>query len=165
MKPILKKTTVALILVLGLFVLAGCGERIPREEVEKMKIKQTVGNYLDGFTHNNSERIMQTLNMSDENQEEVRAVLDQFLTILHKGPFKYKVSYEIQDADIDTRDKEAEIDISAVLRVFDEEEVELVSVRLFKDRELDLIQDENGEWKIDAKQFIPRELLRLDLLF
>ncbi|AZR74667.1 hypothetical protein BBF96_15575 [Anoxybacter fermentans] len=163
MKQLLKKVTTVLVLIVVILFLAACGERMNPEEIEKMKIEQTIGNYLDGYAKNNSTQIIETLYLEESKKEDLQIILDQFLQVFHRNPYTFKISYQIEDNLIEG--DFAVIDLSAVLRIYDEEDIELFSVRLFKDKELILVKDSDGEWKIDVKQFIPEELLKLDFIF
>ena len=162
MKNWRKKITSMLVLLMVTLLIAACGTQMSAEEIEKMKIEQTIGRYLDGYAMNDSAQIMQVVDVPEANKADLQAVLDQILEIVHREPYQLRILYQIDNMMI--QDGYALVKLSAVLRIY-QDDSELFSVRLFKDKDLSLIKDEYDEWKIEFSQFIPEELLKIDLLF
>lgn len=156
------KYIVIVLLLVIIMALTGCEYGLTEEEMEIMKIEQTVGRYLDGFAMNDSELILEVVNLPEDNREEAKAILDQFLEVLHRGNYTLRIVHEVNEIVI--HEDLAELNLSAVLRIY-EDDLEAFSVRLFSDRPLSLVKDYSGEWKIDLQQFIPEELLEFELLF
>lgn len=160
----IKKYIGMAVMLITVLALAACdyGLGMSEEEIELMKIEQTIGRYLDGYAMNDSAQIMNVVDIAESKKDEMQAILDQFLQVLHHDPYTMRIVYEITDATL--MDTSAEIKISAVLRIY-EDNAELFSVRLFQDKMLSLVKDNLGEWKIDFSQFIPQELLNVEFLF
>lgn len=161
-KAISKKVLSMLVLFTVILLIAACGNKMSAEEIERMKIEQTIGRYLDGYAMNDSAQIMQVVDVQEANKADIQAVLDQVLEIVHREPYQLRIAYQIDNMAI--QDDFALVKLSAVLRIY-QNDSELFSVRLFKDKDLSLVKDEYDEWKIDFSQFIPEELLKIDLLF
>lgn len=157
-----QKYIIVVVLLIAILAMAGCEYGMSEEEIETMKIEQTIGRYLDGFAMNDSEMILQVVNLDEDKRDDFKVILDQFLEVLHRGDYTMRIVYEITEIGINQ--DHAEINLSAVLRIY-ENGLEAFSVRLFRDKSLHLVKDFSGEWKIDLHQFIPEELLNLEFLF
>lgn len=162
MKQKMRQMIVLVILMSVALLLVACGNRMSQEEIETIKIDQTIGRYMDGYVKQDAVQILDATNLEEGQKENFQLVLDQLLKVLHRDPYAIKISYQIDDAFIE--EENAEIKVSAILRVFKEED-EMISLRLFKDQNMQLVKDADGEWKINFKQFIPQELLAFDFLF
>lgn len=150
------------VLISVALLLVACGNRMSPEEIEAIKIDQTIGRYMDGYVKKDSVQILDATNLENSQKVNFQMALDELLKVLHRDPYTIKISYQIDDTFIE--ENNAEIKLSAILRIFKEED-EMISLRLFKDQNMQLVKDAEGEWKINFKQFIPQELLTFDFLF
>lgn len=162
MKQKTKQIVALIVLMSVMLILAACGDRMSQEEIETMKIDQTIGQYMDGYAKQDAVQILNSTNLQENDKQKFQLILDQLLNVLHRDPYTIKVAYQINDAQI--QENTAEIQLSAILRIFKEGE-EMGSIRLFDAQNLQLIKNADGEWKINFKQFIPEELLNFSFLF
>lgn len=142
--------------------LSSCGQRMNQEEIETLKIEETIGRYMDGYAKNDADQIIETMYLEEKNKDDLKTIMNQVLETIHQDFYSFKISYNIDELYI--YERTAQTKLSAILRVFEDDE-EIFSVRLFRDKNLFLIKDDEGEWKIDFKQFIPEEFLKLEFFF
>ena len=160
MKLWLKKLAVCSVLVCAIFILVACTNE--SLIIDEMHIEQTVNTFLSGYEKNDSAQIMSVINLDDSKKAGFELILKDYLRSLHRDPYTIKINYFIDN--IEVLGNTANIKMSAVLKIF-ENDSEFMTVRLFRDRDLYLLKNSAGEWKINFKEFIPEELLKINSLY
>lgn len=160
MKPWMRKLTLLAVLVSVVFILAAC--TVEKRNIDEMKIEQTIDTFMGGYEKNKPAQVMSVIDLDDSKKPGFELILQDFLQSLHRDPYTVKIDYFIDN--IDLQDDSAQVKVSAIMRI-KENDTEFMSIRLFRSKDLYMIKDAKGNWKINFKDFIPEELLKVNPLF
>lgn len=160
MKPWMRKLCLLPVLLSVVFILSAC--TVDRRDIDQIKIEQTIGTFMSGYEKNNPAQIMSVVNLDESKKPGFQLILQDFLKSLHRDPYTVKIDYFIDNVDI--QDDTAQVKVSAIMRI-KEHDTEFMSIRLFRSKDLYMLRDAKGNWKINFKDFIPEELLKLNPLF